>query len=148
MRNDKYIEILRNMNDIESEHIESFYSMLKYLFKANNELRLFAEEYYKKELPIKDVAKELQITIAEAKRRRQVIIESLETLSEVFVIERLEDKHLCNQLLGTGNEEIDLEVELASLRKEIFKIDTRKQEKRKRKPTKLANMEMVNEMMF
>ena len=148
MRNDKYIEILRNMNDIESEHIESFYSMLKYLFKANNELRLFAEEYYKKELPIKDVAEELQITIAEAKRRRQVIIESLETLSEVFVIERLEDKHLCNQLLGTGNEEIDLEVELASLRKEIFKIDTRKQEKRKRKPTKLANMEMVNEMMF
>lgn len=149
MRNDKYIEILRNLDGIYNEHIELFYEMLKNLFKADNELRVFAEAYYKYGMPIKEVAQELGITQKEAKRRRQVIIDSLETMSEVFVLEYIEDKHVERQnALLTGNEDLDIEVEIAALRKEISKLDRRKKETRNRETVKYKKLKMANETLF
>ena len=149
MRNNRYIEILRNLEHINNEHIEVFHEMLNRLFELDNELRIFAKAYYKKELSIQDVAKELSITPKEAKRRRQVIIDSLETMSEVFVLEYIEDNDIEKQsVLLIGDEDIDAEVKLTALRKEISKLDRRKKETRNRRKIKHKKLEMANETLF
>ncbi len=149
MRNDKYIEILRNMDSIYNENIELFHEMLRGLFKADNELRVFAEYYYKRDMPIEEVAQELGITHKEAKRRRQVIIDCIETMSEVFVLEYVEEKNIEKQnALQTGNEDIDVEVEIAALAKEIGKFDKRKKETQQREKVKYKKLKEYNATLF
>lgn len=135
MRNDRSLETLRNLDKMYNEHVEIMYDMLKMLFRKDNDIRKFAIAYYLDEMTIPQTSKNLNITIEECKRRRRVIKDSIEVMSEVFLLEYIEDEVFTKQnILLTGNEDTDITIEIATLKEELKYLDTRERETRDRKP--------------
>jgi hypothetical protein len=131
MRNDRYLEILRHSDSFTHEDAQVFHEVLR-LISFDREIREFFKEYANDNKTMKDIAKDLGITLKEAKRRRQVLFDTLDTVSEMLLLEKVEEVSMPTQ--SAMFEEVgDMDLAIIQLKKNIDKIDLRKRETRHRK---------------